>query len=523
MDVEGIENKTPILCGLLTLAKVRSERPPPHLDSKMVCSWQGLAIAGLAKAAAALGRKDYIDRAVKAVEFVKRYLMEENGQLLRAAYRGDDDSGFHRYSVDEEWHVPHFEKMLYDQTQLLGVYADFCRLFGERFHSVVADIADYMEESLSHKEGGFYAAEDADSLPTATSDKKREGYFCVWECQKDQKIGDKDAVDIFCRYYDIHENGNVDRFKRFAIGELKPRKNVWRIRSLTSNFADCRLVYQNSALSGPPPHLDSKMVCSWQGLAIAGLAKAAAALGRKDYIDRAVKAVEFVKRYLMEENGQLLRAAKKMLIEEMMTVNPLGFFLTFSDDYAFLIQGLLELYQITADLQYLKMADGLQKEMDTLFWDKEKETGYYIASEQVDVKVRVMEDQDGAEPCANSVAVGNLVRLFDFLDKKEYKQKAEKIIRACSTRLAKYVEELLQIVVVGEASNELVKSFREEINTHYIWNNNSFLTERSEVYADMLKREEPTVFICANFTCGPPITSLDELKASLKQLVDQKM
>ncbi|PIO76123.1 hypothetical protein TELCIR_01800 [Teladorsagia circumcincta] len=368
--------------------------------------------------------------------------------------------GFHRYSVDEEWHVPHFEKMLYDQSQLLSIYADCSRIFGDKFNAVVKDIADYMEGCLSHKAGGFYAAEDADSFPTANSNKKKEGAFCVWEMSevnellKDLKFGDKDAVNLFCRYYDIHEKGNVGRFKD-PHGELQ-HKNVLRMKQSHDEFAEefglpsevlsagieeAKVTLEASILAEarskrPAPHLDSKMVCSWQGLAITGFVKASIALARQDYLERAKKTVEFVKRYLMDEGGQLLRAAYRGDDGNVETTSSPTH--AFSDDYAFLIQGLLDLYQATAAVQYLEMAERLQNEMDSLFWDSENESGYYIASEQTDVKVRVMEDQDGAEPCANSVAVGNLVRLFDILDISEYKRKAEKIIQACSGRLAKH-------------------------------------------------------------------------------------
>uniref|UniRef100_A0A7I4Y690 Thioredox_DsbH domain-containing protein n=1 Tax=Haemonchus contortus TaxID=6289 RepID=A0A7I4Y690_HAECO len=469
--------------------------------------------------------------------------------------------GFHRYSVDEEWHVPHFEKMLYDQTQLLGVYADYCRVFGSKFHCTVKDIADYMEECLSHEEGGFFAAEDADSLPSLESAEKREGAFCVWELSevkellKDLKIGDKQAIDILCHYYDIHEKGNVSPHKD-PHRELQG-KNVLRMKRSHEEFAEefglpadvfsagiekAKSILAEARARRPPPHLDTKIICAWQGLAISGLAKAAVALDCQQYTERAMKTVDFVRRYLMDENGCLLRAAYRGTDGNVEINNPP--IRAFSDDYAFLIQGLLDLYQVTYDAQYLKMAEQLQNEMDAQFWDKEKETGYYIASDHGDVKVRVMEDQDGAEPCANSVAVGNLIRLFDILDEKEFKRKAEKIVQACSSRLAKVpyiltkmipsfhrlLKGSVKIVVVGEASNEIVRSFRKEINAHYIWNgltifldpsvDNTFLTARCPLYADMLKTEDPKVFVCANFTCSPPVTSVDDLKTTLKQLVE---
>ncbi|KAK5981370.1 Spermatogenesis-associated protein 20 [Trichostrongylus colubriformis] len=333
--------------------------------------------------------------------------------MARGGIHDHIGKGFHRYSVDEQWHVPHFEKMLYDQAQLLGVYADYCRVFGDKFCFVVKDIVDYMENYLSHKEGGFYAAEDADSLPTPSSHEKKEGAFCVWEMSqikellKDSKIGDKDAVDIFCRYYDVHDEGNVSRSKD-PHGELQ-RRNVLRMKKSHDEFAEefgvpsdvlsigiekAKLTLAEARAMRPAPHLDSKMVCSWQGLAITGLAKAGLALVCENYIERAVETVEFVKRYLMDENGQLLRAAYRGDDGSVETANPPIH--AFSDDYAFFIQGLLDLYQVTANLEYLKIAEHLQSAMDTLFWDTEKETGYYVGREQGDVKIRVMDGRGKA-------------------------------------------------------------------------------------------------------------------------------
>ncbi|EYB98096.1 hypothetical protein Y032_0134g1850 [Ancylostoma ceylanicum] len=467
--------------------------------------------------------------------------------------------GFHRYSVDEEWHVPHFEKMLYDQAQLLGVYADACHVCGDKYKHVVEDIAQYMDDCLSHEEGGFYAAEDADSLPTPESTEKKEGAFCVWqrsqveELLKDQKIGDHDAAEVFCEYFNIEKDGNVSRSKD-PHGELQ-NQNVLRMKRshdyyenrfgiptdvLSEGINKAKATLARVRFTRPPPHLDSKMVTAWQGLAISGLSKAAIALQRPAHVEGAVKTVEFVKKHLMDESGHLLRAAYRG--EDGSVQNTASPVYAFSDDYAFLIQGLLDLYQVKPDIEFLKLAERLQMDMDSKFWDTETESGYFIGSEQGDVKVRVMEDQDGAEPCANSVAVGNLIRLYDYFEDTECKRKAEKIVAASSSRLIKYpfiltkmisgyhrmVKGSTEIMVVGKATDEKVGAFLKEIQSYNIWNkllllldpsvDNSYITERSPTYAEMLKSNEPTVFICSNFACGAPLTSLDELKSQLKEL-----
>ncbi|KIH66435.1 hypothetical protein ANCDUO_03234 [Ancylostoma duodenale] len=346
--------------------------------------------------------------------------------------------GFHRYSVDEEWHVPHFEKMLYDQAQLLGIYAEASHVCGDKYKNVVEDIAQYMNDCLSHEEGGFYAAEDADSLPTPESTEKKEGAFCVWQrCQDPHGELQNQNVLRMKRSHDYYEN-------RFGIPTDVLSEGINKAKATLA-----RVRYQR-----PPPHLDSKMVTAWQGLSISGLSKvwrnyfyhifsnelsvfkAAIALQRPAHVERAVKTVEFVKKHLMDENGHLLRAAYRG--EDGSVQNTASPVYAFSDDYAFLIQGLLDLYQVKPDIEFLKLAERLQTDMDSKFWDTETESGYFIGSEQGDVKVRVMEDQDGAEPCANSVAVGNLIRLYDYFEDTECKRKAEKIVAASSSRLIKY-------------------------------------------------------------------------------------
>ncbi|KJH47434.1 hypothetical protein DICVIV_06465 [Dictyocaulus viviparus] len=434
--------------------------------------------------------------------------------------------GFHRYSTDEEWHVPHFEKMLYDQAQLLSVYSDYSLLFGGKFRDIVEDIAGYMEECLSHKDGGLFSAEDADSLPAENSSEKKEGAFYVWEMSqiqellKDLRIGEKDGFKVFRHYYNVEEEGNVSRIKD-PHGELRHQNVLRMLRSHEDNAK--QLGIESDLLS-------------------AGIMKAKAALAspRCDYVVRANKIVEFVKCFLIDENKQLLRCAYSSPDGDVEnTSTPIN---AFSDDYAMLIQGLLDFYQVTGDLQLLKLADMLQHDMDTKFWDIEKETGYYIGRESSDVNVRVMEDQDGAEPCATSVALGNLVRLYEYFNTEEYKRKAEKIIEGCSSRLTKHpyiltkmvsgfirlVKGSVKIVIVGSACDENVKLFRNIIQTHYIWNklvlfldpsiDNSFITERCSMYMGMLKEQTPTVFICANFTCGPPINTLDTLKTEMERL-----
>lgn len=231
--------------------------------------------------------------------------------------------GFARYSVDEKWHVPHFEKMLYDQAQLAVAYADAYLATKDAFYADVArDILLYVDRDLSHGSGAFYSAEDADSYPRYGSTHKVEGAFCVWEYSElQQLLNDQGSrFQIFCHHFDVRREGNVDE----GHGVELDRKNVLIVYGSLEKTADkfditvdqlervleeCRAILYEARQKRPRPHLDSKMLCSWNGLAIAAFSKVGQALGEKSYIDRAVRAADCVKSNLYDSTtGTLLRS-----------------------------------------------------------------------------------------------------------------------------------------------------------------------------------------------------------------------
>lgn len=248
--------------------------------------------------------------------------------LKRIAKGGIHDhvsNGFARYSVDSKWHVPHFEKMLYDQALLVIAYTDAYLATKDQFYSdVIKDILTYVNRDLSHASGGFYSAEDADSFPTEGAPHKLEGAFCVWEYEEiESLLGDKftpeklSYMNVFCSHFNVSKNGNVEP----GHGSELNNKNILIIYGSTEETAknfnittdklneileECRQALYNRRSMRPRPHLDSKMLCSWNGLMIAGFSRAGQTLGDKNYIDRAEKAANFVKKYLYNENEKIL-------------------------------------------------------------------------------------------------------------------------------------------------------------------------------------------------------------------------
>lgn len=235
-------------------------------------------------------------------------------------------SGFARYSVDNDWHVPHFEKMLYDQAQLLVAYSDaYLATKDEFFADVVRDIVKYINRDLRHESGGYYSAEDADSYPFEGAAHKKEGAFCVWEYNElkslleEKQLGSLSYLDIFCDYFSVEESGNIspdsdphDELTNknvliiYGSKEETMSKFGITLEQFNQVINECIAILYEARLKRPRPHLDSKMLCSWNGLAIAGLAQAGQGLGEKSFVEDAIKTAQFIKEYLYDPNTKTL-------------------------------------------------------------------------------------------------------------------------------------------------------------------------------------------------------------------------
>nr|CAD2179182.1 unnamed protein product [Meloidogyne enterolobii] len=491
--------------------------------------------------------------------------------------------GFHRYSVDSNWHVPHFEKMLYDQGQLLRSFSNFCKTCPsdkELATDAIIDIAKYLNTNLSHPSGGFYSAEDADSLPEEGSKKKREGAFCVWtKAEVERVLGDRPARhnenvcldEIVCAAFGIRDEGNVpssadphDELKLQNILHLVSRPQLEEIskehKMSLSELCECiedskRFLAEERA-KRPKPHLDNKLVTAWNALAISGFCAAATIIDEqksKEYRERAENAVKFIKEHLYkEESGELLRSV--YVDENGNIVQSSSPIFAFSDDYAFLIEALIDLYSLNFDENLLKWAEQLQNKMDILFFDSTNNSGYFTsrAGDQ-SIFARIVDEQDGAEPCSTSVAISNLLRLSSLLDSKEFKQRAESVFLSTTwtERLNKFpfvVPKLLlplysltnpqfQFIIVGDINDLTTQKMLQTIQQKYLPmatiifldankiklnGNNSFLLQKNSHLKDYIESYKtggpPTIFLCQAESCEMPINSLKELQKRLAKL-----
>ncbi|XP_015920696.1 spermatogenesis-associated protein 20 isoform X2 [Parasteatoda tepidariorum] len=468
--------------------------------------------------------------------------------------------GFHRYSTDQFWHVPHFEKMLYDQGQLAVAYLDAYQITKDKFFSDVAsDILEYVSRDLRDVNGGFYSAEDADSLPSESSERKKEGAFCVWiESEIREHLSEMvpntkvTLADVICKYFHVLPEGNVDPYQD-PHHELK-EKNVLIVKEEEEECAKSLEldvdVFREALLKGkeklfeirqqrPRPHMDDKFVTSWNGLMISGFARAAQVLQDPKYAEIAMKAAQFVHKHLYNaESNCLLRSAYKGSNSTVAQIlSPIPGVL---EDYTFLVRGVLDLYEATYDPWCLEWASKLQTTQDCLFWDA-LDGGYYNSvSTDTSIVLRLKEDQDGAEPNPNSVAATNLLRLSNIFVDLSLQDKAVKILSLFSHRMTMlpmalpemlcalmfYNSKLKQIVITGTPESESTQEFLRKIHCHYLpfkvlllANENSakLLSERlkSLEHLDHSKLADSVALVCERQSCSLPLMTPEDLEKCL--------
>jgi uncharacterized protein YyaL (SSP411 family) len=349
--------------------------------------------------------------------------LEMAGHTLRNMSQGGIHDhvggGYHRYAVDPAWAVPHFEKMLYDQAQIALNALEMKQASGdERYAWMARDIFAYVAERLTGTDGGFFSAEDADSLVDATGRDAqataKEGAFYGWDQTEIVAVLGGDA-EFFGGHFGVKAEGNVpaeidpqgELKGKNILRQVRPLAESARLAGLTTEQASNRLQAALEKLKAvraarPRPLLDDKVITAWNGLMISALAKGAQVLGEERYLAAALRAAEFVARELYDETREVLYRSWRggRLASE-----------GFAEDYACFVQGLLDLYEATFDLRWLRWAERLQATMDRLFWD-EAEGGYFSSAAGArDIVVRLKEDYDGAEPAPSSVAAMNLSRL----------------------------------------------------------------------------------------------------------------
>ena len=480
------------------------------------------------------------------------WAMEMTIKTLRAMANGGMrdhlGGGFHRYSVDAYWHIPHYEKMLYDQGQLLCAYVDAWKLTegNALFETIIRSTVAYLKRDLRHADGGFFSAEDADSLATADAAHKTEGAFYVWKATEIDEILGKEHGNIFRYAYGARRDGNA-RAESDPHGELKGLNTLYRAVSFkkTGEYFEKTADEVKTIIDAsiekliearhkrPRPHRDDKIITAWNGLTIAGLARCGAALDDAEMITLATQAAQFIHDQLCTTPGKDLHRSWRDGQR-----GPRAF----SIDHACLIHGLLDLYEASFDVKWLQWAVSLQSEMDAQFLDT-KNGGYFsVHTDMPNSVLRIKEDYDGAEPSPNSLATLNLVRLSALLAQDSYKSQVEKIFTLFGSTLEKSASSVpvmsmafdllhrgkTQIVLTGDKKAPEFQKLAHHVRRQFLPNAALLHADGGEAQVWLAKHNEaisgmrtiegkPAAYICQNFTCQAPVTTVEEVERLLKQ------
>jgi len=433
--------------------------------------------------------------------------------------------GFHRYSTDSKWLVPHFEKMLYDNALLSRLYLHYYQVSGdEQARSVVEGILDYVVREMTDPLGGFYSTQDADSEGV-------EGKFFVWSLAEIKAIlGDRDA-ELFGAYYNITEAGNFEEANILNVthdlSKVASEKNI-TASELRTVIEQSRQKLFDEREKRVKPARDEKILTAWNGLMLASFAEASAILNRPDYQEIAKRNARFVRDNLKRE-GLLLRTYK----EGQAKLN------AYLEDYAFYIDGLVALYETSGELEWFKEASALTETMINEFWDDQDGGFFFTGKSHETLIVRAKDFFDNATPSGNSVAAESLLRLGLLTNNSDYQRRAATLLRLTSAAIRRYPTgfgrmlcaldfELAQpreIAVIGNREVADTKALMKEIWNLYLPNRviaQASPSDSEAISVIPLLRNRPqlngaaTAYVCRNFTCLEPASDPESLAAQLK-------
>ena len=467
--------------------------------------------------------------------------------LAKGGIRDHLGGGFHRYAVDRNWHVPHFEKMLYDQAQLAVSYLEAYQITRkESYADVARGILDYVLSDMTSSEGGFHSAEDADSVIERGKPDHAEGAFYVWEYNEVNSLLGEEKAAWFNAMYGVVKGGNApigsDPHKEFTNKNILIQRmdaaavaGKFKVSSTVVHDAmnDARQKLKAVRDKRPRPHLDDKIITAWNGLMISAFAKAAQVLPDSgNYRQAAIKAASFIHDQMYNAPNQTLY---RIYRGERSDIEG------FLDDHAFLIQGLLDLYESTFDIRWIQWAVKLQERQDALFWDDDH--GGYFATEadSKDILLRMKDDYDGAEPSANSIAVMNLLRLNHMLGNAQAMEKAQSALAYFSANLNNqpsgmpqmlvaldhFLHPTRQIVFAADPASSLLSDMKRQLNDMFIpgkvvlladgKDGQQFLSRNLEFIQSVSRIDnKATAYVCEDYVCQRPVNTLDAFVKLLK-------
>ena len=455
-------------------------------------------------------------------QFLLRHAVQNKNKALleyvtltldQIAYGGVYDhigGGFARYSVDEKWHVPHFEKMLYDNAQLVSLYSDaYLATENPLYKKVVSETLDFIAKEMTHSEGVFYSSLDADSKTETGA--LEEGAYYIYTEEELKKLLPKD-FELFKEYYNINSYGKWEG-NHYVLIRDKSDAQIQQEFGITSEALQEKKQYWKETLFAyrekrSRPRLDDKTLTSWNGLMLKGYVDAYKAFQKQEYLEVALKNAQFIASKQLQKDGALYHSYK----DGKSTING------YLEDYASVVEAYIALFEVTMDEQWLNKAKKMTDYTFTNFFDEEKHMFYFTSKEDAKLVSRNFEYRDNVIPASNSIMAKNLFKLSHYFDSPKYAETSRQMLKNVHLEmeqypsgfsnwldlLANYKSKFYEIVVVGEDASEKIK----EINQYYIPNK---LIAGSSKESDGYLLEgryvegETFIYVCMNNTCKLPM------------------
>lgn len=443
-------------------------------------------------------------------------LIQTKITLDRIAFGGIYDQlkgGFARYSVDPYWKVPHFEKMLYDNGQLLSLYANAYKIFGEKeYQTVVEETVNWLKDEMLSPDNAFYSAIDADS-------EAEEGKYYVWKAEELKSILNDD-FDLFKKYYNVDEFGEWEYGNNILMRltddeEFAKQQNISSDK-LYMKVAEWKKILNPIREQRTKPHRDEKVLTSWNALTIIGLCDAFQAFDRFEYLDLAKKVVSFILEH--QWNGETLFRNYK---DEQTTIPG------FLDDYALMIEALIKLYETTAEMHYLEVAQTLTEEVFNQFYNHKNNMFAYKSHYDTPLVNETFEIYDNVISSSNSIMANNLFKLGKILNQENYIQQARQILSNIEEKIVDYptgfanwIQLYLnfsypfkEIVIVGNDSTKYLNELQKQYIPNAIFVASK--TEKLEITKNRLEEGKTSIHICENYTCQLPTYSVEDALKNL--------
>ena len=459
-----------------------------------------------------------------AQEFVELTL----AKMARGGIYDQIGGGFHRYSVDNVWLVPHFEKMLYDNGQLASLYLHAWQRTGNSFFGkIVEETLNYLDREMRHREtGAFYSATDADS-------EGEEGKFFVWQTQEMESVLGTELARVATVYWDATRFGNFEGQNILYMhrsDELVADELGMSVGELMSKVGEAKRLLYAARLERVPPMTDDKVITSWNALVMRAFAEAGAAFDRDDWVSVAVRNAEFILERLVGEDGRVMRSCKA---DSDAPASILGFL----EDYAYLADALTHLYEATFDLRWLDWAERLCDGMIKLFWDPVDSVFYDTGSDQEELVIRPRDTFDNAQPSGGAAASMALLRCAEFTGNADLERIATANLRSMRDLMERgpsafawwlraaefYANPIKQVVIIGERGNPETEALLAEARGGFNPDRIVALMSADDDMAMSLPLFEsrrmvdgkPTAYVCRNYACELPVNDVEALAAQL--------